>query len=544
MSLQKKLFRGALAGAVAWALCASLAAAEQPKVLILLAEGYNHTEHFQSCYPLKALGYQVDIASPAKGIVGRKSTRPGKEWAYATANLTLDEVKVDEYVGLVIPGGGSPARLEKHPRSFEICRLFMESEKLVAGICHGPRLLLRAGLLKGRTMTCLHGVANELPDDWKARRYGRYLDQAVVVDGNLITSRTPGDQVAFIRTFARMAAERGGITLPTKRPNVLLVQTHFRDPHRKWALWDAPGIWGAKVTLIDSSKGLEQQQKSASYDPKQYDAIITVPGAGVESVTGSDAFKALVADSGLKPKNMDNLGDAPAYEEWFAPILKTALEAAREKNAVAAAERNDTGNTEMLAPLAALVSDAIGGKRQVAVALRAGFDDDVVKTATDAFSKAGCPVTFIGHTRGAMVGMNGLEINVKDTYGQAELSKNAVVILPGGVFPEKTKVGYGADEQPAWLDEQDKRDQTRLGWLMAKWKDGVTLVSFGFDSRRLAMREEFRGKQFASSGQFVWGFGGKVPGKRSRDPVVATAERLVSVQSSEELKKALAQRSR
>ena len=179
-------------------------------MLILLDRGFNRGEFYQSWLPLKALGYDVDIASPEKGTVYLKEDgTPDARERDAHANLSLREVKVDDYLGLVIPGGYSPGNLEKHPESLEICRAFMKKDKPTAGVCHGPRLLMRAGLLKDRRMTCLYSVANELAIDWQEGNYGSYFDEAVVEDGNLITSRYPGDMGPFIRAVAGEAAGAG-----------------------------------------------------------------------------------------------------------------------------------------------------------------------------------------------------------------------------------------------------------------------------------------------------------------------------------------------
>ena len=92
-----------------------------------------------------------------------------------------------------MPGGYSPGFLEKDPQAIRILREFLDAGKPVAMICHGPRLLLKHGLAKGRTLTCLFSVPDELADEWAGRPFGRYLDQAVVRDGNLLTARYPND---------------------------------------------------------------------------------------------------------------------------------------------------------------------------------------------------------------------------------------------------------------------------------------------------------------------------------------------------------------
>jgi protease I len=133
------------------------------------------------------------------------------------ANLTLDDVNASDYIGLVLPGGNSPGNLEKHERALQICREFMRAGKPVSAICHGPRLLIRAGLLKDRLATCLFSVPNELADQWVAGEYGRYLDEPVVVDENLTTSRYPYDLLPFTRTTVHQLARAGGFARDRNR---------------------------------------------------------------------------------------------------------------------------------------------------------------------------------------------------------------------------------------------------------------------------------------------------------------------------------------
>ena len=95
----------------------------------------------------------------------------------------------------VVGGGGStPAVVRNVPKALEIARSFFTHSKPVAAICHGPQILISAGLLKGRHATCYMSVADELK-----KAGALYEDQEVVVDANLITSRQPADLPAFMR---------------------------------------------------------------------------------------------------------------------------------------------------------------------------------------------------------------------------------------------------------------------------------------------------------------------------------------------------------
>jgi protease I len=118
----------------------------------------------------------------------------GKHGHQVYANLALDEVETDHYGLLILPGGKAPSRLREVPAALHIVRQFFEQDKPVAAICHGPQILISAGLLAGRTATAYRSVADEL------RAAGaHYQDRSVVVDGNLITSRQPSDLDSFMR---------------------------------------------------------------------------------------------------------------------------------------------------------------------------------------------------------------------------------------------------------------------------------------------------------------------------------------------------------
>jgi protease I len=107
---------------------------------------------------------------------------------------TLDEVNPDEYTILVLPGGAAPAAVRKEPKALDIARNFFARSKPVAAICHGPQILISAGLLQGRRATCYISVADELKEAGAL-----YEDREVVVDANLVTSREPADLPAFMR---------------------------------------------------------------------------------------------------------------------------------------------------------------------------------------------------------------------------------------------------------------------------------------------------------------------------------------------------------
>jgi protease I len=166
------------------------------RVLILSADGFEDSELLCPMYRLKEAGYQVDIVAPEWGQI------KGKRGYTVTANLALDDVQPDGFRLLLLPGGKAASQtLRTIPRVLDIVREFVDKGRPVAAICHGPQILVSAGVLVGRRFTCYGGVARELEVSGVL-----YEDSEVVVDGNIITSRQPSDIPAFMSEVIRALA--------------------------------------------------------------------------------------------------------------------------------------------------------------------------------------------------------------------------------------------------------------------------------------------------------------------------------------------------
>ena len=162
------------------------------KVLILSADDFEDSELLVPYYRFKEEGFQVVIASTKMGTI------TGKHGYEVEVDKTLAEIDADEYDLLLLPGGKAPAELRKHQSALEIARLFFAGNKPVAAICHGPQILISAGLLKGKRATCYKAVATEMKNAG-----AEYQDRELVVDGNLITSRQPSDIPAFMKEIMK-----------------------------------------------------------------------------------------------------------------------------------------------------------------------------------------------------------------------------------------------------------------------------------------------------------------------------------------------------
>ena len=162
------------------------------KALIFGADGFEDLELFYPYHRLKEEGADVKIASMEKGKI------TGKHGYSVNVDVSFDEVDPAAYDILVISGGRGPEKMRLNAKALDITRHFFSEDKPVAAICHGPQVLISAGVIKDRKATSWPGVI----DDLKAAGAQVY-DRDVVVDGNLVTSRSPGDLYAFGREMVK-----------------------------------------------------------------------------------------------------------------------------------------------------------------------------------------------------------------------------------------------------------------------------------------------------------------------------------------------------
>jgi len=158
------------------------------KALIISADNFEDSELLVPYYRLKESGVEVTVASLSRGAI------TGKHGYEVAVDKTLDEINSDGYALLVLPGGEAPVVVREESKALEIARSFFARSKPVAAICHGPQILVSAGLLRGRRATCYRSVVDELKEAGAL-----YEDREVVVDANLVSSREPADLPAFMR---------------------------------------------------------------------------------------------------------------------------------------------------------------------------------------------------------------------------------------------------------------------------------------------------------------------------------------------------------
>jgi protease I len=158
------------------------------RIAILAEEDFEDSELIEPMRSMKNAGAKVVIVGS-----GSRETYKGKRGnATIRVDATADSVKAEDFDAVIVPGGYAPDKMRLHPSMVNLVRKADELGKVVAAICHGPQLLISAGIVKGRRLTSWPSVALDL------RNAGaEWVDAPVVQDGNLITSRKPADLPRF-----------------------------------------------------------------------------------------------------------------------------------------------------------------------------------------------------------------------------------------------------------------------------------------------------------------------------------------------------------
>jgi len=171
------------------------------RVAILVADGFEQVEMVAPRKALQEAGAETIIVSPAEDEV--------QGWNHYDkadrfqVDVPLEQADVQDFDALLLPGGvANPDQLRMNPKAVDFARKFVESGKPVGVICHGPWTLIEAGAVKGRKITSWPSLKSDLQNagaDW--------VDQEVVVDRGLVSSRNPGDIPAFNRKVIEEFAE-------------------------------------------------------------------------------------------------------------------------------------------------------------------------------------------------------------------------------------------------------------------------------------------------------------------------------------------------
>jgi protease I len=178
------------------------------RIAVLAADGFEKIELTVPVAALRLAGAKVDVISLRHGrIRGVNLHEPASR---VKVDKTIREADPDDYDGLLIPGGFiNPDLLRQSADARDFVRAFDQARKPIASLCHGPWVLASAGCVGGRTLTSWPGVRDDM-----VHAGATWLDQAVVRDGNLVTSRGPHDLFPFVRAIKDLYAE----SLPIRHP--------------------------------------------------------------------------------------------------------------------------------------------------------------------------------------------------------------------------------------------------------------------------------------------------------------------------------------
>ena len=163
---------------------------QSKKVVIPVESMFNTFEFWYPYYRLKEAGAEVTVVGS-----GSAETYTGKPGTEVKVDASIEQVSAADFDGMVIPGGYAPDIMRRYPKMVQLVKDLFESGKVVAAICHAGWMLASAEILPGKTVTSFYAIKDDL-----VHAGAEWVDQEVVVDGNLITSRTPDDLPVFMRT--------------------------------------------------------------------------------------------------------------------------------------------------------------------------------------------------------------------------------------------------------------------------------------------------------------------------------------------------------
>ena len=163
----------------------------EKRVAILATNGFEESELQSPKEYLEQQGWTAEIVSPESGTI--KSWTNGNWGKDFKVDRTVSEASASDYHALVLPGGViNPDLLRRDKKAVQLIKDFFEQKKPVAAICHGPQMLIEADVVDGRKITSFSSVKTDL-----INAGAEWVDEEVVVDNGLVTSRSPNDLPAF-----------------------------------------------------------------------------------------------------------------------------------------------------------------------------------------------------------------------------------------------------------------------------------------------------------------------------------------------------------
>ena len=166
---------------------------EGKRIAVLTEDYYEELELWYPLLNLRGAGAEVGTVG-----TGSADTYTGKHGYPITVDMAADKTQASDFHAIVVPGGYAPDRLRHYPTVTSLVREMFEQGKVVASICHGAWVPISAGIVRGRKATCFSGIKDDV-----INAGATYLDEEVVEDGNLISSRVVDDLPAFCQAIIR-----------------------------------------------------------------------------------------------------------------------------------------------------------------------------------------------------------------------------------------------------------------------------------------------------------------------------------------------------
>jgi protease I len=167
-------------------------------IAILAEDDYEDLELWYPLIRLKEEGAEVHVVGPKQQSYKSKHGYP------VEVDLTLDEAQPSEFDAVIIPGGYAPDRMRRHPALLAFVRDIYQQGKPLAAICHAPWVLASAGVARQHRLTSFFSLKDDM-----VNAGAEWVDEEVVVDRNLVTSRSPDDLPAFCREVIKLVSQAG-----------------------------------------------------------------------------------------------------------------------------------------------------------------------------------------------------------------------------------------------------------------------------------------------------------------------------------------------
>ncbi|WP_082235635.1 type 1 glutamine amidotransferase domain-containing protein [Halobacillus massiliensis] len=170
---------------------------QNKKVIALVSKDFEDLELWYPLLRLQEEGATIHLVGEKAG-----TEYPGKYGVPATSDYGFDDIRPENYDGILVPGGWSPDKLRRYESVLNMVRHMDEHKKPIGQICHAGWVLISAGILEGRQVTSTPGIKDDM-----INAGAEWLDKPVVQDGHLISARRPPDLPPYAKAFADLLAE-------------------------------------------------------------------------------------------------------------------------------------------------------------------------------------------------------------------------------------------------------------------------------------------------------------------------------------------------